>query len=203
MNEKDKNVLDAMAPALSQILTEQQIGFLHEEVEKAGGIMNTTGVARELLEKTAAAIVAGVGTSFGGNRSAAGAYAARVRWGGRGAGDAKPLGSRTASTVGASGWKEADDAGSKALADLGPDHPEHQRVMEVVRLVGNAKRSDDAGATQVTPVAAQRAASDARLASRTIGLVLPKKNIPPSVGQFAEVIGKIATSLTQRAQQAE
>jgi starvation-inducible DNA-binding protein len=55
---------------------EQQWTLMVNEVAKAGGIRQTTGYTAEMLAKAA--------QSFGGNRSAAGAYAASVRWGRRG-----------------------------------------------------------------------------------------------------------------------
>lgn len=71
MNSSDRIVLDALKAQVKY--SEQDWALIEDAVEKAGGIINVDGVARTMLEKAT--------QSFGGNRSAAGAYAAHVRWG--------------------------------------------------------------------------------------------------------------------------
>ena len=72
MNSSDRLVLDALKAQVKY--SKQDWALIEDAVEKAGGIMNVDGVARTMLEKAAK-------QSFGGNRSAAGRYAAGIRWG--------------------------------------------------------------------------------------------------------------------------
>ena len=71
----DQMVLDRLRPFADASPSDWEI--LVEEIAKAGSIRNLDGYALTLLEKA---------KSFGGNRSAAGAYAASVRWSRRGGG---------------------------------------------------------------------------------------------------------------------
>lgn len=87
LNEADIIVLTDLRPHADA--TDDQWSLVIDEVAKAGGVRQTGGYAGEVLRKSAAAIAAAAtaaqlggkgGKSFGGNRSAAGRYAAEQRW---------------------------------------------------------------------------------------------------------------------------
>ena len=89
MDKADKLVLDTLYGEARKWMTDTEWRDVVAEVEKAGGIVNVGGVARATLEKAVTHM------SFGGSRSAAGAYAARVRWSqhrGEAIGGGRPLG---------------------------------------------------------------------------------------------------------------
>lgn len=204
ISRADQDVLDAMQPVLEGFMSEDEIALLYAEVEKASGIVNTTGVARENLEKAAAIIAGAIATrSFGGNRSAAGQYAARVRWG---SGSSSPVGQKTTSPVGASEWKEVDSAGAQALSDidatLGSGHPEHQRVSEAIGLLRMSRRADKDGEGEVLPDAAARAHRDAGTAGMMLTIASRVKGVPESVGRFSKIVNDIAAKLKARADEA-
>lgn len=204
--KSDEQVLDAMHQVLSLFMSEDEIAILRAEVEKANGIVNTTGVARDHLEKAAAIMAGAVATrSFGGNRSAAASYAARVRWG-SGSGSSGSMGQKTTSPVGAAGWQQVDAAGSKAMNDidatLGSGHPEHQRVADAIGLLKMSRRADKGGEGEVLPDAASRAHRDAGTAGMMLTLASRVKGVPESVGRLATMVNDIAAKLKARAEEA-
>ena len=77
----DLHVLDALHHFALEFVSEQEWIGVVSEVRKAGGIRNTEGYARLILEKATAQR-----QSFAGNRSAAGSYAANMRWRGSNSG---------------------------------------------------------------------------------------------------------------------
>ena len=94
MKSADRLVLDALHREARNWMTNAQWAEVVDAVEKAGGVREVQGFAREVLAKAAR-------QSFGGNRSAAGAYAASIRWGNRGAnGGASTAGHANGSTGG-------------------------------------------------------------------------------------------------------
>lgn len=71
MTEADALVLKALEPSARAFVDEAEWSEILAAVEKAGGVRQVDGYAKAVLEKA---------KSFGGNRSAAGSYAARMRW---------------------------------------------------------------------------------------------------------------------------
>lgn len=96
----DDMVLDSLRPMVDA--TDEQWSLLVQETVKAGGVKNLTGYAKDLLEKAAK-------QSFGGDRSAAGRYAAQARWARRGGGGG---------TSQAAGGKASDGERSMAVESM-------------------------------------------------------------------------------------
>lgn len=127
----DAIVLEQLRPYADA--TDEQWDLIVEEVAKVGGIRYLNGYAAEVLRKSAAVIAAtttaaqmsgGKGKSFGGNRSAAGQYAARVRWGGRGQRSGGSQASngkddKPSMAVGSMSDQILGDIGSSVKGDLG------------------------------------------------------------------------------------
>ena len=90
ISKADIGVLYALHHTALQIVTDQEWLGVIGEVRKAGGIRNVDGYARFVLEQATQQIVLEKAAqqakqTFGGNRSAAGQYAANQRWGARAA----------------------------------------------------------------------------------------------------------------------
>ena len=71
MTEADDLVLKALEPSALTFVSQQEWAEIRAAVEQAGGVRQVEGYAKTVLEKA---------KTFGGNRSAAGSYAARMRW---------------------------------------------------------------------------------------------------------------------------
>ena len=208
MNQRDKDVLDAMHQTLVKFLSEPEIQLLHQEVEKAGGVAKTTGYARELLEKSAAIMAGAVASrSFGGNRSAAGQYAARMRWGrsggssGGGGGGEK----KTASPVGSLMWdtvaSEFTQVDSETFGALGAKNPITQRLQEARTEFERGRKADNGGLGEVIPSAADRAATHTGTAGMLLTLAANSKGAPASIKKLAKKVNDMAEKLKARAKE--
>lgn len=103
IEEADQRVLDALRPYSD--LSDEQWELLEDEVAKAGRITDANGTVVYALTKAK--------QSFSGNRSAAGAYAANVRWGRNRSGATDP-------TAGGGGG----GSGESGLIGTPPDIPD-------------------------------------------------------------------------------
>ena len=126
MQKADRLALERLRPNTDASAAEWDL--LVKAVIKAGGIRNVSGYAKDLLEKAAK-------QSFGGNRSAAGAYAASIRWGNRGG--AKGGGS-TAAASGSSSEGPSMAVGSmKDQVDADYEDAQRQGVAQFYRPAGS------------------------------------------------------------------
>jgi hypothetical protein len=75
MDQANRFALDALHHDALAFVSEHEWQQIVVEVEKAGGLLNVDGYALTILKKAAER------KSFGGDRSAAGRYAAQARWG--------------------------------------------------------------------------------------------------------------------------
>lgn len=81
ISKTDIGVLYALHHTALEIVSDQEWLGVIGEVRKAGGIRNVDGYARFVLEQaTQQVVLEKAAQNFGGNRSAAGSYAANMRW---------------------------------------------------------------------------------------------------------------------------
>lgn len=140
MTPADRLVLDALHQEARNWLTPAQWQEVENEVAKAGGVVHTTGYARTIIEKAAR-------QSFGGNRSAAGAYAANIRWQRAKGGDAKSgTGGGTATAGGSTGGGEDEEFdGTHATA-----MKEGQKARDAIGLTTTSRGVTTGNAAQRT-----------------------------------------------------
>lgn len=140
MRSADRIVLDALHREARNWLTPAQWQEVEDAVEKAGGVVNTTGYARSIIEKAAR-------QSFGGNRSAAGAYAANVRWQRAKGGDAKAGTGGGTATAGSSagGGEDEEFDGTHGTA-----MKEGQAARDAIGLVTTTRGVETGNAAQRT-----------------------------------------------------
>lgn len=156
----DIGVLYALHHTALQIVSDQEWLGVIGEVRKAGGIRNVDGYARFVLEQATQQIVlekaAQAKQSFGGNRSAAGAYAANQRWGRRttdaggtrGSGGGAKVSDGAVATSNPAGAGEAmnmekiGEASTAAIASVGADSPAGKAITGANKDLAASRKAD-------------------------------------------------------------
>ena len=192
MKSADQLVLDALYRETHGWISNAEWLGVVKAVEEAGSIEATTGFPRDILVKAA--------RSFGGDRSAAGRYAAQMRWsrsGGSGSGKvesgylsepkrATPKPPPTHAEVYA-----ATNAAKQSVADRRFDDPMRQKVQSADTAAHSAMGHDKAGRKLDAWERASTAAFDADVAAKMQGA-------PKAVKLFAEVLARMVLHLTDK-----
>ena len=148
ISKTDIGVLYALHHTALQIVTDQEWLGVIGEVRKAGGIRNVDGYARFVLEQATQQIVLEKAAqqakqTFGGNRSAAGQYAANQRWGARaaaagGAPPNPPNAGRIAAEARWGGAKDKAKVSDGAVATSNPAGAGEAMNMEKIGVASSA-----------------------------------------------------------------
>lgn len=188
MNNADRTVLNALHRNARNWMTAAEWQQVEAAVEKAGGVLKVQGWERTVLEKAAK-------QSFGGDRSAAGRYAAQQRWARRGGTDATAGKGGAASSSAASGdatWEQFDKVGLEAKASIpsqGLPSPMRQLVDSAVDKGRAAKLLDVSGKPRDAWEKASVGAFDAEKAANMRGA-------PKPVKRLAEIMANLVLKLT-------
>jgi hypothetical protein len=139
MDNADLRLLYALHHSALEIVSEREWIGVIDEVRKAGSVLKVEGYAQIVLQKAAQR------QSFGGNRSAAGAYAASVRWGKRGKGGTSDGAVATSNPAGAGETMNMEKIGethSAAIAAVGADSPAGRELVVAQKEVKAASKAD-------------------------------------------------------------
>lgn len=160
ISKTDIGVLYALHHTALEIVSEQEWLGVICEVRKAGGVRHVNGYARFVLEQATQQIVlekaAQAKQSFGGNRSAAGAYAANQRWGRRtttaggagGSGGGAKVSDGAVATSNPAGAGEAmnmekiGEASTAAIASVGADSPAGKAIVGANKDLAASRKAD-------------------------------------------------------------
>lgn len=140
MKNADRRVLHALHDAALDLMSDREWLAVIGEVEKAGGVLSVDGYARTALQKAAVHK-----QSFNGNRSAAGAYAASVRWG---KGGGRKVSDGAVPTSNPAGAGEAMNMGlildqhSTAIAAVGKDSAAGKALQSAYKDLGESRKAD-------------------------------------------------------------
>lgn len=178
----DKMVLKALHnSALKTMSLLEWIGVV-KEVQTAGGIRNLDGYALTALEKAK--------QSFGGDRSAAGRYAAQVRWG-----------KRTQTSEGAVATKNPAGAGEamnmemvgkthdEAISAVGASTPTGKKLTEAKGKLEEAQKADKEGDAFGAWEKASQAAFDVEQVSQ-------QRGAPSIVRRLSSMLERLVSDLT-------
>lgn len=166
ISKADIGVLYALHHTALEIVSDQEWLSVIGEVRKAGGIRNVDGYARFVLEQATQQIVLEkAAQNFGGNRSAAGAYAANMRWRGSNSGgiEAAQTQARQAAESKFGGKKVSDgavatsnpagageamnmgkisEASTAAIASVGTDSPAGKAIAGANKDLAASRKAD-------------------------------------------------------------
>lgn len=186
ITNSDRIVLDALHRNARNWMTDAEWQQVEAAVVKAGGVLKVQGWERSVLEKAAK-------QSFGGDRSAAGRYAAQQRWARRSAGTtttSQPSTSGpskgTGVSIGSDGVKRIQTADGRtislaeAAAEMhGKGSKQHKKALE-------QEAKQRASHRQATWEVAGKAGDEAKAAVPTKGLASPMRQKVDSAVANAE-----------------
>ena len=189
MKTSDRLVLDALHREARNWLTPAQWQEVEKAVVDAGGILAVDGFARQIIEKAAR-------QSFGGDRSAAGRYAAGIRWGkgggSSGAGGAAG-GAGAKPTINASDYGTAGKAAAEAQAEAKASGSAQNAkdIDEAVSQLGLSQKRDAEG----DKFGAWEAASQAQFLA---GKVAERRGVGKAIKRFNKILTDLVLRLTDK-----
>ena len=180
--QADRLVLKALhSDALQVMSLLEWIGVI-KQVAAQGGIRNTTGYAQVALQKA---------KDFGGDRGAAGRYAAQMRWARAkgGVSDGAVATSNPAGAGEAMNMEKIGEAHTSAISAVGADTPNGKKLVEAQSALKESRKADVRGDTFTAWEKASQAAF-------SVSQVASERGAPREVRRLSSMLEQLVLDLT-------
>lgn len=182
----ERTVLKTLQPEMLKMMTMTEWVSIVRKADNAGSLSALDPYAMEVLTKAAR-------RSFGGNRSAAGSYAANIRWGrsnGGGGGSSQiQSGSVAGGAKSGANYSDIDDATDKAMGTVAPGSKQATELETAKREVAEAKAADVGG----KPLDAWERASQAEF---RVGALASVRGASMELKRLANMLRQLVLDLT-------